>query len=123
MLRLILLDFIRKREEKQPLDEVISWVKANLHQQIRIEDMAEVAGLSGSHFRRLFRKRFNISAIKYVRKLKVEAACRMLVRTRDPIKRISLHLGFDEVPHFHRTFKSVTGMTPSQYRKKMAPIG
>jgi AraC-like DNA-binding protein len=123
LLRLILSVFLKIRKQNHPFAKTLFRISRNLHQQIRIDELALAAGLSNSHFRKLFREQFNISPAKYIRKAKIEAACKMLVRTREPVKSIAFQLGFDEVPHFHRTFKAETGMTPAKYRKKKSPVG
>ena len=55
----------------------------------------------------------------YVKKVKIEAAEVMLALHNTSIKDIAYSLAFDNPSYFNKVFKRVTGMTPSEYRKKL----
>jgi AraC family transcriptional regulator len=63
-----------------------------------------------------FRKHFGCTIGEYVRKLRVEFACRRISESDSPLSDIAIAAGFSHQSHFSRTFKAVTGMTPAGYR-------
>ena len=65
---------------------------------------------------REFRRRFGCSIGDYVRRLRIEFACRELAISDVPLYEIAFAAGFSDHSHFARTFKRATGMTPGAYR-------
>ena len=56
--------------------------------------------------------------MKYAKKIRIERAKVLLLSTNESILDIGLALGFHDQSHFYKTFKSFTGMSPSDYRNK-----
>lgn len=90
-------------------------VEAGLEGALRLEDLAEAAGLSAFHFQRMFRESFGVSPHAYVRRRRVERARRLLTGS-DPIAEIALACGFANQSHLTRVFKAEAGLTPAAYR-------
>lgn len=82
----------------------------------RVEQLARRAGLSPGRFSRRVRALFGLSAAQLVIKVRVDAARRMLRETAAPIARVALACGYCDQSAFTRQFKTVTGLTPAQYR-------
>ncbi len=83
---------------------------------ITLEALAARLRLDPSYVVRLFRKKMNISPMKYYTKLKVEAASSMLINTDQTVGAIAEKLCFSSEFHLSRTFKQHTGLAPSHYR-------
>jgi AraC family transcriptional regulator len=64
-----------------------------------------------------FRRHYRSTVGEYVRRLRVEFACRELSATRAPLAQVALAAGFADQSQFSRTFKRVVGLTPTEYRK------
>jgi AraC family transcriptional regulator len=71
------------------------------------------------HLARLFRQRFGYSMGEFVRRQRIAWACGQLARSDAPIAAIALTAGFADQAHFTRTFRRVTGCTPSWYRRRV----
>ena len=56
--------------------------------------------------------------MKYAKKIRIDRAKVLLVTTNNSILEIALTLGFHDQSHFHKVFKSFTGLSPSEYRNK-----
>jgi AraC family transcriptional regulator len=69
-----------------------------------------------AHLAREFRRRRHCTIGGYVRRLRVEFACRELSSTDAPLAEIALAAGFSHQSHLTRTFKELTGMTPAKFR-------
>lgn len=95
---------------------VLDYVAEHYAGPIAVEDLAEVAELSASHFSRLFKETIGDSPHQFVLNYRVEQAQRMLADPTRPLIDVALACGFSDQPHFSRTFKRVTGRTPRAYQ-------
>ena len=82
-----------------------------------VAEMARAAGVHPVYLARTFREHYRMTIGEYVRKLRVEHACRQISTTGAPLAEIALAAGFCDQSHFSRTFKRVTGTTPAEYRR------
>lgn len=91
-------------------------IDANLDSGLQITELAEVAGLSISHFARCFRKSVGVPPHTYVKQQRVARAREMLSATNLPVAEIALVLGFSDQSHFTRRFREIAGVPPGAYR-------
>lgn len=96
----------------------IEYISNNLHKRILIEDMADFLSLSVPYFSKLFKKETGISFSRFVTERKIEASKDMLILSDLSAVEISSYLAFSSHSYFIKQFKSITGMTPNEYRKK-----
>jgi AraC family transcriptional regulator len=80
--------------------------------------VADEVGVHPLHLARVFRRTYGCSVGEYVRRLRVEFACRELARPGRPLVEIALEAGFCDQSQFCRTFKRHVGRTPSQFRRE-----
>lgn len=89
-----------------------------LETDLDLDEVSARLGLSREHFARLFAARMGMPPMKYFRRLKVEAACAMLAGGTLPVGAIADKLAFRDQFAFSRTFRAVTGESPSEYRAR-----
>lgn len=82
-----------------------------------LTELAGIAGVHQVHLSREFRKHYNCTIGEFIRKRRVEHACRMLTQTNTPLSEIALTCGFSDQSHFSAMFKSHVGLTPAKYRE------
>jgi len=92
------------------------YVHASYTKPFRLGDVAAAAGVHPAYLAREFRRHYRITLGEYVRRLRVEAACRALSATDARLCEIAASLGFSDQSHMGRQFKRLTGLTPAQYR-------
>lgn len=93
--------------------------KITLTPTISNEECAKICHCSTVHFIRLFKKTYGITPHKYKQKVIIEQAKELLKNTNKTVNDISFMLGFEENPlYLNKLFKSITGMTPIEYRKQ-----
>lgn len=97
---------------------VLDFVADKYGQSIQIEDIARQAGLSTSHFSRLFKQTVGDTPYQFLMRYRVERASEMLVDHSNTLIDIALACGFSDQPHFTRTFKQLKGETPKQWRMR-----
>lgn len=93
-----------------------------LHQHYRdniaITELAKTANLSLSSFLRKFKACFNMTPKEYLRHLRVQEACHLIVQTTQTFAQISHHCGFADQAHFSREFSRILKEPPSSYRSR-----
>jgi AraC family transcriptional regulator len=82
-----------------------------------LSGIAESVGIHPVYLASAFHKHYGCTIGEYVRRLRVEFACRELSTSDTPIVAIALAAGFSSQAHFSRTFKRLTDMTPAEYRR------
>ena len=109
-----------KRMERQRLAEVIDYVEQYLTEDLSLNDLALVSGLSKFHFLRLFKQAFGLTPHRYLMKRRVERAIiamkeEVLNKKSPAIAQIAHQFCFADQSHFTRSFRQVKGMTPKQF--------
>lgn len=84
---------------------------------IKNDDLAKLSNVSTVHFRKVFKKIYGVSPIRYLELLKIEKAKELLVSKELSVNEIALVTGFADSSHFCHSFKKITGFSPGDYRK------
>ena len=85
--------------------------------ELTLEGIAEENYISASYLSRIFRRVTGEGFGEYLRRVRLEQACRLLRGTELPNEQIVYACGLRDVPTFYRQFKSHVGMTPNTYRQ------
>jgi len=108
-----------------PLNEGVSraldFMEEHYFENISLGDITKAACLSRYHFCRLFKKQLGVTCISYLSRLRIEKAKFLLGNTLYPITQICFDVGFNDLSHFERVFRSIEGIPPSTYRKRTPP--
>ncbi len=116
----LVVNAVRRRGKNQApkwLDLANQALRANFSNPPSLGSLAEIAGVHPVHLARVFHKFMHCTIGEYVRHLRVEHACSRMTTSDEPLVDIALSTGFGDHAHFSRSFKRVTGMTPTQYRE------
>jgi AraC-like DNA-binding protein len=90
------------------------YLRANLHRNVTLSELAALTGLSKAYVIRSFRRVVGMPPYEWLLQQRIEEA-RKHLRAGRSISDLAIQLGFADQSHFHRRFKSVTGMTPASY--------
>ena len=93
-------------------------IEKHFAEPIRMSDMADLVGLSSTHFNRRFRQLFRMTPMQYLRSVRVQAAQNLLTTTSRPLTEIAVAVGYTDQSHLTKRFREVTGITPAAYRKR-----
>lgn len=83
-----------------------------------VSELAEAASLSVSYFQHIYKELFGVPVTQDIIRSRIERACYLLTMTPDSVTHIAESCGYENVEHFNRQFKEITGFSPNQYRKK-----
>jgi transcriptional regulator GlxA family with amidase domain len=116
----LLSDDVRRRLAYYPRAlQAAEYVRDNLSRQIRLEDVAELAGLTPCAFSRYFTEKVGITFSSLVKVLRIEHALQELESCDGAIGHLAEQTGYQSGCTFSRAFKEVTGKTPSEYRRRL----
>lgn len=83
---------------------------------LSLDAIAQEVGVHPVHLARMFRKYYGCSPGEYIRRVRIENACRRMTTTGASLNEIALASGFSDQSHFNRIFKRLKGVTPGEYR-------
>jgi len=88
------------------------------HEAWPVARLARVSGVSEAHFARSFKDAFGVPPHRYLLTRRIEQASALLRDTDVPITEIALQTGWSSLGTFGRTFRDVTGESPSELRAR-----
>ncbi len=86
-------------------------------EDLSLSEVAAAVGVHPVHLARVFRKEYGCTLGDYIRKLRVEFACRKLANSETPLAQIALLSGYSDQSHFSNAFRRQMGMTPGEFRR------
>ncbi len=104
------------------IDKVLKYIETNFNQPITLVDVAGIANLSPTYFSRKFTKETGIGFKDYLNFIRNKRACQALITTDDSVTKIAADCGFGSSNYFKDIFRKMNGMSPREYRKRMAEI-
>ncbi|MEW6304649.1 MAG: AraC family transcriptional regulator [Verrucomicrobiota bacterium] len=101
-----------------PLQKPLETMRLYYHKPWRMDELAALAGMSNSHFFRVFKKVMGAAPNEWLRRERITQAKRRLIETNDSVKQVALQCGYADQFYFSRDFKQMTGYTPSEFRRR-----
>ena len=102
------------KAEKKAVSLVKDYIQANLKENISLETLSRIAGLSRFHLLRVFRKETGLPPHAYLTQSRVVRAKKLMARGI-PLVDVALDTGFVDQSHLNRQFKKTYGVPPGQY--------
>ena len=104
---------------RRRLRPVIDYIRENLTDDVSLETLAGVAGLSPNYFLGAFRQATGRTPHRYVTEMRVARACELLRDPHRPITDVSLAVGFSSQSHLTEVFRRTMKTTPAAYRREV----
>lgn len=99
---------------RHKLNHVLDYIRANLAENLRLEELAQQVSMSQFYFSRLFKQSLGITPHQYVIQQRVEQAKYLLQKGELSLANIAIECGFANQGHLNRHFKLITGATPKE---------
>lgn len=104
-------------------DDAIEKVKAAIEEHymedISLNTLSASVHFSPAYLSAIFHRQTGITITEYIRKVRISHAIDLLEHSGEPVCGIAKKCGFSNVSHFNRVFKTYTGNSPVELRKKM----
>jgi AraC family transcriptional regulator len=94
-------------------------MEEHLAENITLEEMADLVQLSPYHFLRSFKQSFGEPPHRYWTRRRIERAKALLADPRAPITEIAFDVGYGGTSAFSASFRRLTGLTPTEYRRDL----
>lgn len=102
--------------ESRRVLKVKEYISAHYQEEIKLDEMAALAGMAPSAFSRFFKQHTGRNLVDYLIDIRLGYAARQLVDTSTSISEICYACGFNNLSNFNRTFKARKGYTPRDFR-------
>lgn len=106
-----------KEDGQRQIEKARRYIESNYHKDLGIEEVAELAELSVSHFCTLFKQLTGYTFLEYVTHCRMEKAKYILLGSDVKVYRVAPLVGYQDPRYFTQVFKKATGMTPSEFRE------
>jgi AraC family transcriptional regulator len=117
--RLLSEDVLRRLRYYHRALEAARYVRAHMGKPIRLEAVAERAGMTPCAFSRYFAEKIGITFSALIKQLRIEHALVELELRDSAISTLATRTGYQSCCTFSRAFKEVMGETPSDYRRRV----
>ncbi|PTN08499.1 AraC family transcriptional regulator [Mangrovibacterium marinum] len=111
---------VRQNKSEAKIREVYRFMITNYQRTISLNEVAQHIGMNRSSFCSFYKREKGKSFFAGLNEYRIDCSCMMLRETSMPIADICYTTGFNDVPHFNRTFKRLKGQTPNAYRHQKA---
>ncbi|MGD1840006.1 MAG: AraC family transcriptional regulator [Thermonemataceae bacterium] len=101
------------------IEKILEYIALNFQRSLSLKKLANNANYSSFHFQRVFKATTGETPKAYITRLRVQKACKeLLLFPNKTIYSIAVDCGFNSSSDFSRTFKRITGQTPTAFRSQ-----
>lgn len=104
------------------IQQIISYIDANLGNRLSLDELADISGFSKYHFLRIFKRETGSRLSEHIQNRRMAQAAKLLLFTRMNILEIALMYQFESQEAFTRAFKKEYNLPPGRYRKAMSNL-
>lgn len=116
-----LLDILKKQNDSKRINvnSILQYIQENYTEDIYQDQLAEKFNTSASYLSRLIKKETSVTFSEYINLLRINKAKDLLMSTNKTVKEVYEAVGYNNRNTFIRTFKSIVGVTPSEFKKSV----
>jgi len=89
----------------------------NYTDEINLDKISNLVNMAKGSICRFFKENVGLTIFEYLNKIKVEFACKLLMNRDLAMLDVCFDSGFNNLSHFNKQFRKITGLTPTDYRK------
>lgn len=102
----------------EPMNQILNYIKEHYEEPLSLNDLAERFGFSYHYLSSFFAQQSDGTFSEHLNQIRIEKACELLNDKKHTISQVGTLAGYSDHSYFCRVFKKLTGMTPSEYRKR-----
>lgn len=100
------------------IEAIHEYLMKNYLEDVSLEKLARLINMAEGSLCRFFKMNMGITIFEYLNKIKIEFACKLLMDQNLSITEVCFDSGINNLSHFNNQFKKITGVPPSEYRKR-----
>jgi AraC-like DNA-binding protein len=106
-------------DDQDQLIKVKKYIHENFKNELHLDELAGLTGLTKTSFCRYFKKLMNKTVFTYITEVRIGYACKLLKNTDWQVSQICYECGYANHSNFYRQFKSIKNMAPMEYRHEI----
>jgi len=104
------------------IEVIHNYLMNNYREDVNLKNLAALVNMAEGSLCRFFKMNMGITLFEYLNKIKTDFACKLLMNKDLGILDVCLDSGFNNISHFNKQFKKITGVPPSEYRKRFKEL-
>ena len=109
---------LSEEEMQLPGNKAYQYINKHFKEKVTLGDVAKYAGLTPAALCRRFKQISGKSLFDYLSEVRIEFSYKLLAESTLPISMVAQEAGFQNVSHFNRVFKKLSGVTPKEYKRQ-----
>ncbi len=114
---LLAVNYEESNTDNLTILKVINYIRDNYSKDITLSDAANLVGVTPEYLSKLFYQQINVNFVVFLRNFRISVAKRMILSGKYRIQDIADQVGFKDPKYFNKVFKTVCGISPSEYKK------
>src|SRR5205085_1535034 len=103
---------------RESLSDLVEWISDHLGEDLDVDRLAARVHMSPRHFTRVFREQMRVPPAKFVERMRIETARRLLEETPLQVSAVADRCGFGDEERMRRAFLRQLKVSPSAYRER-----
>lgn len=104
-------------KNRSKVDMALAYIQANYDKDLNMAVVSNHVSMNYSLFSYAFKKYTGQNFVNYLKELRMNAAMRLLAETDMRVIEVSRRVGYENEKHFMKTFKGMSGVSPTEYRR------
>ena len=109
-----------QHQDNDRIDIIYDYVREHFQRNLSLDEIASLVNMTVPSFCRFFKKYTRKTFVTFLNEVRIVHACKLISEERMTITEVCYECGFNNFSHFTKSFKKVTGKTPSEYRKSLS---
>ncbi len=109
-------------QDQDRMEAIYQYVQDNFQEEANLDEASKLVSMTVPAFCRYFKKLTRKTFSQFVNEFRIAHACRLLGDDQLTIAAVSFESGFNNLSHFNRQFKGITGLSPREYRKGIKKV-
>ena len=109
--------------DTQRINTVVEFLMTNYTRDISVDEVAKLVKMNKSSFCRYFKSRTHKTCSQFLNEIRITHACKLLVNDNLTASEVCYETGYNNISHFTRQFKLITGTTTKNYTRTYLKSG
>lgn len=104
--------------DTERINKVVNYLMDHYTKELKIAEVAKLVNMNKASFCRYFKTRTHKTCSHFLNEIRIAHACKILINNNKTATQVCYEIGYNNISHFNRQFKLITGTTAKAYAKK-----